>query len=128
MDRTNYILNLIVQTTGYYFEYSLLQIAFHTDAFGQLREGEGRAVDGHAAAAWWMSAWTIFYVSHTHASFQIKVLKLLIHAAAFSSLRSSGTGGQAGPVLSASSSLGFPEAARSLRSLYIRCWFPFSTV
>jgi hypothetical protein len=35
---------------------------FHTDAFGQLKEGEGRATDGNAAATWWMDAWTIFYI------------------------------------------------------------------
>jgi choline-glycine betaine transporter len=63
MERSSYILNLMVQTTGYYFQYSIFQLPFHSDAFGQLREGEGRAIDGNAAATWWMDAWTIFYVS-----------------------------------------------------------------
>jgi hypothetical protein len=54
---------LIVQTTGNVIQNSFFQLPFHTDAFGQLREGEGRAIDDHAAAAWWMDAWTIFYVS-----------------------------------------------------------------
>lgn len=35
---------------------------FHTDAFGQLKHGEGRAVDGNSAATWFMDAWTIFYI------------------------------------------------------------------
>jgi hypothetical protein len=35
---------------------------FHTDAFGQLVHGEGRDTDGHAAASWFMDAWTIFYI------------------------------------------------------------------
>jgi choline-glycine betaine transporter len=63
MERSAYILNLMVQTTGYYFQYSIFQLQFHTDAFGQLREGEGRAIDDHAAADGWMDIWTIFYVS-----------------------------------------------------------------
>jgi choline-glycine betaine transporter len=63
MDRSNYLLNLMTQTFGYYFQTGIWQLPFHTDAFGQLREGEGRAVDGHAAAVWWFDAWTIFYVS-----------------------------------------------------------------
>jgi len=62
LDKTNYLLNLMVQEVGYYFQYSLLQLNFHTDAFGQLNDGEGRAVDDGAAAAWWMDAWTIFYI------------------------------------------------------------------
>lgn len=53
----------MTQTTGYYFQYSIFQIPFHTDAFGQLREGEGRAIDGGAAESWWLDGWTILYVS-----------------------------------------------------------------
>jgi choline-glycine betaine transporter len=63
MDRSTYIINLMVQTFGYYFQSSIWQLPFHTDAFGQLRPSEGRAVDGAAAATWWFDAWTIFYVS-----------------------------------------------------------------
>ena len=62
LDKTNYLLNLIVQEIGYYFQWSIFLLNFHTDAFGQLREGEGRAVDDQAAAVWWMDAWTIFYI------------------------------------------------------------------
>ena len=36
MDNTFYILNLYVQSFGYYFQY-LMQIGFHTDAFEQVR-------------------------------------------------------------------------------------------
>jgi choline-glycine betaine transporter len=61
MDKSSYILNLMVQTFGYYFQTSIWQLPFHTDTFGQLRAGEGRAVDGGAAADWWFDAWTIFY-------------------------------------------------------------------
>jgi choline-glycine betaine transporter len=63
MERSAYLMNLMVQTTGDVMQNSLFQLPFHTDAFGQLREGEGRAVDGNASAEWWMDAWTIFYVS-----------------------------------------------------------------
>jgi choline-glycine betaine transporter len=63
MDQSSYILNLMVQTFGYYLQTSIWQLPFHSDAFGQLREGEGRAIDGAAAATWWFDAWTIFYVS-----------------------------------------------------------------
>lgn len=52
LDRTSYQLNLMVQSIGYYFQYSIFQINFWTDAFGQLREGEGRAIDDSAAEAW----------------------------------------------------------------------------
>lgn len=62
MEKTNFLLNLIVQEVGFYFQWSVFTLNFHTDAFGQLRESEGRAVDGKAAAAWWMDAWTIFYI------------------------------------------------------------------
>lgn len=52
LDRTAYQLNLIVQSIGYYFQYNIFLINFWTDAFGQLREGEGRAIDDSAAEAW----------------------------------------------------------------------------
>ncbi|CAB9508081.1 Glycine betaine/proline/choline/ectoine transporter VP1456 [Seminavis robusta] len=61
MEQSAYLLNLFVQTVGQYLQYSIFQIPFHTDAFGQLRPGEGRATDGKAAATWWYDAWTIFY-------------------------------------------------------------------
>jgi choline-glycine betaine transporter len=74
MDRTNFLLNLMVQTTGYFFQFGIWLLPFHADAFGQLRGGEGRTVDTRedelgaggdaAAAAWWFDGWTIFYVSH----------------------------------------------------------------
>lgn len=55
------MLNLQVQEIGYYAQWSIYQLNFWTDAFGQLREGEGRATDGQAAEAWWMDAWMVFY-------------------------------------------------------------------
>ena len=73
MDRTNYLLNLMVQTIGHFFQFGIWLLPFHADAFGQLREGEGRTTDVRTdewgegtdagAAAWWFDAWTIFYVS-----------------------------------------------------------------
>jgi choline-glycine betaine transporter len=56
------LLLLDLQEVGYYMQYSVLQLNFHTDAFGQLQTGEGRAVDDNAAATWFMDAWTIFYI------------------------------------------------------------------
>jgi hypothetical protein len=53
LERTSYTFNLIVQSIGFYLQWSIFQLNFHTDqlnfhtdAFGQLAEGEGRAVDG----------------------------------------------------------------------------------
>ncbi|CAB9506058.1 Glycine betaine/proline/choline [Seminavis robusta] len=61
LENTHFILNLQVQSIGHFLQWTTFQMNFQTDAFGQLREGEGRAVDGNAAAAWWMEAWTVFY-------------------------------------------------------------------
>lgn len=63
MDKTYYLLNLVVQTTGMYLQWNLFQVAFWTDAFGSLNAGEGRAVDGNSAATWWIGAWTVFYLA-----------------------------------------------------------------
>jgi hypothetical protein len=48
------------QEIGYYLQYSVLQLNFWTDAFSQLREGSGRAVDGHAGDIDWMPNWILF--------------------------------------------------------------------
>ena len=61
-DNTAYLMNLMVQSTGHYIHYSTWWLNFWTDAFGQLREGEGRAAAG-SGAIWWMDAWTIFYMA-----------------------------------------------------------------
>jgi choline-glycine betaine transporter len=61
LENTKYILNLMVQSMGHFLQWGIFQMNFQTDAFGQLKEGEGRAVDGLAAEQWWMEAWTIFY-------------------------------------------------------------------
>jgi len=63
MEKTNYLLNLLVQTTGVYLQWNIFQIPFWTDAFGTLEEGEGRAVDGKSAPTWWMGGWTVFYMA-----------------------------------------------------------------
>ena len=62
-DQTAYLLNLFVQSMGYFIQYSTFINNFWTDAFGQLRAGEGRAIDGEAAAVWWMDAWAVFYMA-----------------------------------------------------------------
>lgn len=54
-DDTRFLLNLYVQSIGYYFQ-SILQLGFHTEAFAQL----GNAPDGKQASEW-MDNWTIFY-------------------------------------------------------------------
>ena len=54
-DDTWYLLNVYVQSIGYYFQ-NFIQLGFHTDAFAQL----GIAPDGKENAAW-MNDWTIFY-------------------------------------------------------------------
>jgi choline-glycine betaine transporter len=64
-DDTKYILNLQVQELGYHLQNSLFQINFWTDAFGQIQEGSGRAVDGKAAEQWWMSSWIVYYQAWT---------------------------------------------------------------
>jgi choline/glycine/proline betaine transport protein len=60
IDDTKFVLNLQVQQVGYYLQHSLFQLNFFTDAFGQLREGSGRAIDGKASEQWWMSVWLNF--------------------------------------------------------------------
>jgi choline-glycine betaine transporter len=54
-DDSKFVLNLTVQAVGYHIQNSLFLLNFWTDAFGQLPEGSGRAVDGKAAEEGWMS-------------------------------------------------------------------------
>ena len=61
MDNTKFLLNLQVQEVGYYLQWSVFQLNFWTDAFGQLKAGEGRAIDELAAETWWMDYWFVFY-------------------------------------------------------------------
>jgi len=69
LDNTVYLLNLYVQSMGYYFQW-ILQIGFHSDAFEQLgpsagAEDRGRFIpDGFVTTdgpSGWMNGWTIFY-------------------------------------------------------------------
>merc|ERR1712232_272899 len=62
MEKTYFLLNVIVQMLGTYFQYGLVLLPFWTDAFGGLNPGEGRAPEG-AAATWWMDGWTVFYMA-----------------------------------------------------------------
>ncbi|GBG27521.1 Hypothetical Protein FCC1311_037442 [Hondaea fermentalgiana] len=66
LDDTRFILNLMVEACGWYFQYNVVEVAFATDAFGQLTRGNGRGIDGSSmsglgAYAAWMNDWTIFY-------------------------------------------------------------------
>ncbi|XP_012556512.1 glycine betaine transporter 1 isoform X1 [Hydra vulgaris] len=54
-DNTSYLLNLFVQSIGYYLQW-LIQVGFHTEAFAQL----GNAPDKKEAPKW-IDTWTIFY-------------------------------------------------------------------
>lgn len=63
MEKTDYLLNLLVQTTGVYLQYNIFKVPFWTDAFGALTPGEGRAVDGNGSASWFIGAWTVFYMA-----------------------------------------------------------------
>jgi choline/glycine/proline betaine transport protein len=60
MEDTPFILNLQVQEVGSYLQNSIFELNFWTDAFGQLREGSGRAIDGKAAEQWWFMYWLNF--------------------------------------------------------------------
>jgi choline/glycine/proline betaine transport protein len=55
MDDTKFLLNIAVQEIGLYLQTGLFQLNSMTDAFGQLPEGAGRAIDGKAADQMWMT-------------------------------------------------------------------------
>jgi len=63
MEKSYYLLNLLVQTTGVYVQWSIFQLPFWTDAFGGLQKGEGAAIDGNTASPDWMGWWTVFYMA-----------------------------------------------------------------
>ena len=52
---TWFLLNLFVQSCGYYLQW-IVQLGFHTDAFAMQND----APDGKSAPNW-MNDWTIFY-------------------------------------------------------------------
>lgn len=65
LDDTKFLLNLQVQEFGYFLQTSLFQLNFWTDAFGQLREGSGRAIDDGASDEKWYSKHVVlFYASY----------------------------------------------------------------
>ena len=59
MDQTQFVLNAAVQTTGEYIQWPP-KLAWRTDAFGQLKPGEGRFGDHTVDAADWMDDNTVF--------------------------------------------------------------------
>ena len=63
MEKSNFLINLLVQTTGMYLQFNIFKVPFWTDAFGALTSGEGRAVDGNGSADWFIGAWTVFYMA-----------------------------------------------------------------
>eukprot|EP00095_Tigriopus_kingsejongensis_P000207 maker-scaffold41_size498431-snap-gene-3.31 protein:Tk00207 transcript:maker-scaffold41_size498431-snap-gene-3.31-mRNA-1 annotation:"glycine betaine transporter -like" len=69
MDQTFFILNLYVQSLGYYIQW-IIQLGFHTDAWEQLgpsHGGEDRnrwvpdGVESTDGPSDWMDSWTMFY-------------------------------------------------------------------
>ena len=69
MDNTVFLLNLYVQSIGFYAQ-NLLQVSFHSDAFEQLGPSSGAGDRGEVlpegitssdGPAGWMNSWTIFY-------------------------------------------------------------------
>merc|ERR1719361_270139 len=70
MDDTFYILNLFVQSIGYYFQY-ITQLGWHTDAFEQVLPSYGGVENRHRfipegfdrpdGPEDWMDDWTMFY-------------------------------------------------------------------
>ena len=69
MDNTVFLLNLYVQSLGFYFQ-NILQLGFHSDAFEQLGPSSGAGDRGEVlpegvtssdGPAGWMNSWTIFY-------------------------------------------------------------------
>merc|ERR1712216_3933 len=63
MEKTYYLLSLIVQTAGTYMQWNIFQMPFWTDAFGALKSGGGRSVDGKSGADWWIGGWSVFYMA-----------------------------------------------------------------
>jgi len=63
MEKSYYLMNLLVQTTGVYLQWCIFQVPFWTDAFGGLQKGEGGATDGNFASHKWMGWWTVFYMA-----------------------------------------------------------------
>jgi choline-glycine betaine transporter len=63
MEKSYYLMDLLVQTTGFYLQWSFFQVPFWTDAFAALEPGEGRAIDGKAGESWWIGSWTVFYMA-----------------------------------------------------------------
>lgn len=53
--QTWYILNVFVQSTGYYLQW-IIQLGFHTDAFAQMNNAPDKK-----EASNWIDGWTIFY-------------------------------------------------------------------
>ena len=60
LDNTVFILNLYVQSMGYYFQ-NILQLSFHTDAFDQLGPSAGSTDRGRLIPEGFMNDWTLFY-------------------------------------------------------------------
>mmetsp|Transcript_5028 Transcript_5028/g.10975 ORF Transcript_5028/g.10975 Transcript_5028/m.10975 type:complete len:833 (+) Transcript_5028:111-2609(+) len=63
MEKSYWLLNVLVQTTGVYLQWNIFQLPFWTNAFGGLKEGEGRATDEKSAPWEWMGWWTVFYMA-----------------------------------------------------------------
>jgi hypothetical protein len=62
MDKTSFLLNLIVEGTGSYIHW-MPYMTLATDAFAQLLVGEGSDPNNLGAYSAWMNDWTIFYMA-----------------------------------------------------------------
>ncbi|KAL5262838.1 hypothetical protein ACHWQZ_G008284 [Mnemiopsis leidyi] len=67
LDETQYILNLFIQSLGFYVQ-NIIQLSFHTDAFEQLSpsygaKDRGRVSNSSDGESDWMNEWTVFYWS-----------------------------------------------------------------
>ena len=69
LDQTEYLLNLFVQSLGFYFQH-FLQLGWHTDAFEQLGSSHGwkernryvpKEFSEPDGPADWIHSWTLFY-------------------------------------------------------------------
>lgn len=80
MDNTKFLMNLIVQEVGYFCQWNFFELNFWTDAFAQLRPGEGRAVDGLAGSTTWMDGWMVFYQAWWYVQFVYSFVHSLAHS------------------------------------------------
>jgi len=60
LDGPAYLINVMLQVFGAYLQ-DFIGMSWTTDAFAQLKFGNGKVIGGSGAAANWMNGWTVFY-------------------------------------------------------------------